>query len=105
MSRNEGMVLGARLLALLLTVWALSDLLSVPTETYSLLYHSSQGSVLSISQANEYWHHYYAMVLGFTIVRVVGFALAARWLYRGGREVAEFLLPAESTIDSLAENS
>lgn len=105
MSRNEAVTLGARLLALLLTIWALSDLLYVPTEAYSVLHHSYQGSVLSISQVSEYWHHYYAMVLGFTFVRVIGFGLTARWLYRGGQEVVEFLLPTESTMDSLAENS
>ena len=95
MSRNEAVVLGARLLGLLLTVWALSDLLSVPTEVFSLLHYSSEGSVLSVT--NEYWRHHYAMELGFTIVRVVGFSLTARWLYRGGPEVAQFVLRMEST--------
>ena len=102
MSRTEGLVLGARLLGLLLTVWALSELLSVPTEVYSLLNHSS-GSVLTSD--GGYWQHYEGMVLGFTIVRFVGFSLAARWLYRGGPDVEEFLLPAEPTADSQARNS
>ena len=95
MSRNEAVTLGARLLALLLTIWALSDLLNVPSEVYSLLRYSGQLSVLSAR--NEYWRHYDVLLLGFTIVRFVGFSLTARWLYRGGPEVAEFLLPMEST--------
>jgi hypothetical protein len=103
MSRNEAVVLGARLLGSLLTVWALSELLSVPTEVYSLLRDSSQGSVFSTT--NQYWLHRDAMVLGFTIVRFVGFSLTARWLYRGGPEVADFLLPVETTTNSFAENS
>jgi hypothetical protein len=63
MSKRDAVVLGSRLLALLLTVWALSELLNLPNSVYSLLHYADQVSVLS--PAIQYWQHHYIMALGF----------------------------------------
>jgi hypothetical protein len=97
MSRKEAVRLGSRLLAVLLTVWTLSELSSLPVSIYSFLHYADGESVLS--PALQYWRHHYLLSLGFQIVRIVGFALAARWLYKGSPEVEEFLLPAESPAE------
>jgi hypothetical protein len=97
MSKRDAVVLGSRLLALLLTVWALSELLNLPNSVYSLLHYADQVSVLS--PAIQYWQHHYIMALGFLIARIVGFSLTAMWLYKCGPEVEEFLLPGVLTTD------
>jgi hypothetical protein len=40
--------------------------------------------------------HSHLISLGFLITRIVGFSLMARWLFKGGSEVEELLLPSES---------
>jgi len=94
MSMKDAVVLASRTLALLLAVWALSELSNLPDRVYSYLHHAADVSVLA--PAGGYWFHYYLMSLGFSIVRLVGFSLTARWLFRGGPEVVEFLLPASA---------
>ena len=92
MSRKDAVLLASRTLALLLTVWALSDVSYLPERLHSFLRYANQelaGSAL------QYWRHYYLIALGFLIVRIVGFSLMARWLYKCGPEVEELLLPAE----------
>ena len=91
MSRKEAVLLGSRLLATLLTVWALSELSSLPSSVYSFLHYADGVSVMSA--AVQYWRHHYLMSLGFLIVRIVGFSLVAGWLFRCGPDVEEFLLP------------
>ena len=91
MSTKEGVVLASRTLATLLVVWVFSDLCSLPRDVYSFLRH---GNTAVVTAASEYWHHYYLMTLSFTLVRIVGFSLTARWLYSGRPEVAQFFLPS-----------
>jgi len=91
MLRKDAVLLGSRLLATLLTVWALSELSSLPSSVYSLLHYADGVSVLS--GAAQYWRHHYLMSLGFLVVRIAGFSLTARWLFRCGPDVEEFLLP------------
>jgi hypothetical protein len=82
-------VLASRMLALLLAVWALSEASYLPERLHSFLRYMNQepGS----STALQYWRHYYLIVLGFLVTRIVGFSLMARWLYKGGPEVEELL--------------
>jgi ABC-type anion transport system duplicated permease subunit len=93
MPRKDAIRLGSRLLAVLLTVWALSELASLPTNVYAFLHYADQESVFS--PALHYWRHHYLLSVGFLIVRIMGFSLAARWLYKCGPDVEEFLLPLE----------
>ena len=41
----------------------------------------------------QYMRHYHLIGLGFLITRIVGYSLIAMWLYKGGPEVEELLLP------------
>ncbi|HYM77390.1 MAG TPA: hypothetical protein VE377_15560 [Candidatus Dormibacteraeota bacterium] len=92
MSRRDAVVLGSRLLAVLLTVWALNEVSHLPTDLYSFLRYADQGSVTST--ANLYLRHHYLIEVGFRITRIVGYSLMAMWLYRCGPDIEELLLPA-----------
>ena len=89
-SRRDAVVIGSRLLAVLLTVWAFGEISSLPTTVYAFLRYAQQGGA---SSGNPYWHHHYLMSLGFLITRIVGFSLMAAWLFRCGPDIEELLLP------------
>jgi hypothetical protein len=92
MSRHDAVVLTSRALSVIFLVWALSEVSALPEVLHSFLHYIDQvpGSASSIG----YWRHYYLIRLGFLVVRIVGFSLMASWLYKGGREVEEMLLPS-----------
>lgn len=91
MSRSEAVWIASRTLAVLLTVWALTDVSYLPASVFSYLRYASHS--LDNSPSIEYWRHSTLISLGFLITRVIGYSLMARWLYKGGPEVAELLLP------------
>jgi len=93
MSRKDAVVLASRTLALLLTVWALSEVSYLPERVNSFIYYSHSPSPPSASA--EYLRHYYLIQIGFLCARLVGYSLMARWLYKGGPDIEELLLPAE----------
>ena len=97
MSRKDAIMLASRTLAILLTVWALTDVSYLPERVHSFLHYINQENY---SASTQYMGHYYLIELGFLVTRIVGYSLAARWLYKGGPEVEELFLPAE-----LRENS
>ncbi len=88
MSRKDAIVLASRTLATLLVVWALTDISYIPQSVHTLLHYLG-----SASPSAEDTRHYYLLVLGFNGIRIVGYSLVARWLFRVGPEVEEFLLP------------
>jgi hypothetical protein len=92
MSRRDAVVLAARVLALLLTVWAVTDISYLPASVFSYLRYSNELPLFS--PARNYWGHYHLISLGFLIIRIIGFSLVARWLYRCGPDVEELLLPS-----------
>jgi hypothetical protein len=92
MSRKDAVVLASRTLALLLTVWTLSEASYLPTSLHAFLRYMNQEP--GASTAIQYWRHYHLINLSFVATRMVGFALLARWLYTGGSEVEELFLPA-----------
>jgi hypothetical protein len=86
MSRKDALLLASRGLALLFTIAALVEVSYLPEFLTSLLhYKDSLGS---------YWRTYYIFRTGFLFVRIVGYSLAAKWLFKGGPEVDELLIPA-----------
>ena len=99
MSRKDAVVLAGRTLAALLTVWALTDVSYLPERLHSFLYYRSQEGA---SSASIHLRQYYLIGLGFLVVRIVGYSLLARWLYKSGPEVGEFLLPADLTHNDRA---
>ena len=92
MSRKDAVQLAGRTLATLLMVWALAELSYLPGRLHSFLHYENQGAYSSTA-ANQYLRHYYLIDLGFLMTRVVGYFLMARWLYKGGPEIQELLLP------------
>ena len=100
MSRKDALVLASRTLALLLVVWSLSEVSYLPESLHSFLrYNGEPGSPTAI----QYWHHYHLIRLGFTVTRIVGFCLLARWLYKGGPEVEPLLsgaAPEEPSVQN-----
>ena len=85
------MVLAARTLGVLLTVWALSDVSYLPGSIHSFIRYS--GQVPGTSTGSDYLRHYYLINLSFLITRIVGYSLMARWLFRCGPDVEELLFP------------
>jgi hypothetical protein len=92
MSTRQAVLLASRTLALLMVILALTELSYVPSSLHSFLRYAQQGVVTSSS---EYWRHQYLMQLGFLITRIVGFSLTSIWLFKGGAEIHQLLLPDE----------
>lgn len=93
MSRKDAVLLASRVLAVLITVWALTDLSYLPERLHSYLHYTQLSDSSSYVL---YMRHYYLIATGFLITRVVGFFLMAIWLRRCGSDVQELLLPPES---------
>ena len=93
MSKKDAVLLASRALALLLTVWALSDVSSMPEQVHSFLHYLRQEP--TSSPGVDYLRHYYLIRLCFLVTRIVGFSLMARWLFKGGPEVEELFLPSQ----------
>lgn len=91
MSRKDAVVLASRTLAVLLTVWALTEVSHLPGTVHSFLNYLNHEP--SSSPGVEYMRHSYLITLGFLITRIVGYSLMAMWLYKGGPEIEELLLP------------
>ena len=99
MSKREAVILAARTLSVLLTVWALREVSDLPEMVFAFLRYTNQEA--SSSATTQYWNHHYLMGLGFLITRIVGFSLMARWLYKGGQEIEELLLPSAHEENSV----
>jgi hypothetical protein len=95
MSKREVVLLTSRTLALLMTVWALTEVSWLPSTLYSFLHYGNQETVPS--PAAIYWRHHYLIELGFRITRIVGYSLTSVWLVKSGAELEELLLPEGQT--------
>ena len=93
MSRKEAVTLASRTLGLLMTIWSLTDLSYLPTHLHSYLRYVDPGPV--VTPSNEFWRHHEFIDLGFLVVRILGTALVAFWLFRASPEVEQLLLPIE----------
>jgi hypothetical protein len=102
MSRKDVVLLASRTLAVLLTVQALTEISYLPEVLHSFLHyfryeptsHTDMGYL-------DYMRHYYLIRSAFLVVRIIGFSLMARWIYKGGPDVAELLSPTEPEADPL----
>ncbi|HUO16379.1 MAG TPA: hypothetical protein VMX38_15440 [Verrucomicrobiae bacterium] len=101
MSRKDGVILASRTLAVLLLVWAFTELSHLPGTVYTFMHYSSVE--LSSASATRYYRHSDLIALGFLVARVIGFSLLSRWLYQGGPEVCELLLPSDTQEITAAE--
>ena len=91
MSREDFVVLASRTLAVLFMVWALADVSHLPGTAYTFLHYRSVE--LSSPSATQYYRHSDLITLSFLVARIIGFSLLSRWLFKGGPEVVELLLP------------
>ena len=99
MSTRQAVLLASRTLALLMAVWALTELSYLPSSLDSFLRYRQQGMVTS---STEYWRHHYLIQLGFLVTRIVGYSLTSMWLFKGSAEVHELLLP-QSDIQTVQQ--
>ena len=90
-SRKDAVTLAGRTLATLLIVWALTEVSYFPGTLHSLL--TCVNNERASSPGVEYLLHSHLISLGFLVTRIVGYSLMARWLYKGGPEIEELLLP------------
>ena len=91
MSKRDAVVLASRTLATLLIVWALTEVSHLPGALQSYLHYLNHEPA---SSGIDYLRHDYLIQLGFLVARIVGYSLMARWLYQGGADIEELLLPA-----------
>jgi hypothetical protein len=96
MSRTEAITLASRTLALLLIVWALTEVAALPAYFHSYIYYSRHSASSSNLEYLRYMSHYYFIYIGFCITKIIGYFLLARWLFKGGPEVVLMLLPPTS---------
>lgn len=96
-SRREAVVLGSRLLAVILILYALAALSGLPESVYSFRHYASE---VEPTVRTEYMRHLYLITLGFQITRIVGYSLMAAWLFRFGPDIEELLLPAHLREDA-----
>lgn len=95
MSRQDAVTLASRSLATLLTLWVLADISYLPAEVLGFR-HYVNHEISSSSNVEywQYWRHHYLIELSFLVTRIVGLSLMAWWLYKGGPEIEELLLPS-----------
>ncbi len=98
MSKEDVVVLASRMLGILLLVSALEGLTYIPGGIYTVLHYSQVE--LSSPSTTQYYRHTNLIHLSFLVVRIVGYSLLARWLFNGGPEVMEWLLPSSANDTS-----
>lgn len=91
MSREEAIVLASRTLAVLMMVWALGEVCALPQALILYTRYLHLGPFPT--ESAQHWRQYYTVEIGFLITKILGFALLARWLFRGGPEVAALMMP------------
>lgn len=101
MSREDAVALASRTLAVLLMVWALTEVSHLPATVYGFIHYANVE--LSSPSATLYYRYGNLISLSFLVVRVIGYALLARWVFKVGPEVQELLLPSDSE-EAAAQN-
>jgi hypothetical protein len=64
----------------------------LPGSVYGFLHYSNVE--LASPTSTLYYRHANLISLSFLVTRIIGYSLMARWLYRGGPEIEDLLLPA-----------
>jgi len=104
MSKQEVAVIPSRALAVLLTVWALSEVSYLPGHIQSYLHYAYHETTSSTNLPYlQYMQHSYRLALCFHVARIVGYSLLARWLFKGGAEVSELFLPTSNEPQAVAQ--
>ncbi len=104
MSKQEGVVIASRALAVLMTVWALVDVSYLPEHVQSFVHYMYYERTPSTNlQYLQYMQHTYLISLCFLMARLIGYSLLAWWLFKGGPEVSELLLPSSDEQQVVAQ--
>lgn len=91
MTREDFVVLASRSLGLLIMVEALIELSYLPGSINSFRHYVSVE--LASASATQYYRQANLISLSFLVVRIIGYSLLSRWLFKGGPEVVNLLLP------------
>jgi hypothetical protein len=91
MSKRESVVLASRTLSVLLMVWVFADMSYLPERWIEYVHYLRPESA---SEQVTYLRRYHLAMLVCSGVRILGFSILARWLYKAGGEVVELLLPS-----------
>ncbi len=97
MSREDAVTLASRSLALLLTLYVLIEVSYLPSEILGFRHYVGH-EITSSSDVEywQYWRHRYLIEIAFLITRIISLSLMARWLFKGGLQIQELLLPSGS---------
>lgn len=95
-------MLASRALAVWLTVQALSEISYLPEVLHSSVHYFRYEATSHTDMGYlDYMRHYYLIRSAFLVVRIIGFSLMARWIYKGGADIVELLSPSEPEADSI----
>lgn len=95
MSKQEAIVIASRALAILMSVWALVDVSYLPEYVQSYVHYMYYETTTSTDlRYLQYMQHIHLISLAFLVTRLIGYSLLARWLFKGGPDIAELLLPS-----------
>jgi hypothetical protein len=73
MSRKEIVSMVSRAFALLLIMWAFTELTYLPDRLLGLIHHVNERSTLT---QHDYWTSYYLILTVFTVLRILVFLLS-----------------------------
>jgi len=90
MSREDGIQLASRALALLMIIWSFVEFTSLPSSLLSLVHQVHQRSVLA---PQDYGVTYAVTSTTTLIIRIIGTSVAAVWFWNGGPGVQSAFSP------------
>ncbi len=95
MSKEEAISVVSRALAVLISVWALAEVSYLPEHIQSYVHYMYYETTTSTNLSYlRYMQHIHFTTLAFLVTRLIGYSLLARWLFKGGPDIAELLLPS-----------
>jgi len=88
-SKNEGVTIVSRGLAVYFLFWFLSDLTYLPSNLFSLWHHRN---MLGATDWTTYLRNSELISLSFRLLRMVALFFAVQWFYRAGPAVQGYFL-------------
>jgi len=84
MSKKELVLLASRAFALLLIVWAASDVTYLPERLFEFLHYVTRRSVL---QQHDYLSSYYLLATALIVLRIIALFVAAAAFWKCGPRI------------------
>jgi hypothetical protein len=98
MSKKDAVLLASRVIAVYLTVWLFTELAYLPERLFSFIHYVIHEPIAA--GGSHYLRQYYLVGLATVVTRIIGLAVLARWLYKGGTGVEALLLPPRLEAES-----